>query len=340
MLKIKVGVLRGGPSAEYEISLLTGENVLKCLPRDKYETRDILLTRDGLWHENGIPRPPEKIFRNIDVAFNALHGEYGEDGRVQQVLEAHRIPYTGSGILASAVAMKKMLAREMFAARLASLSPRSRVGAGAPEEREKSGLKIPRGILISRDGDIKTKVDEIFRKLNPFWAIKPASRGSSVGVTIARSYPEIVAGLGEAFKYDNKVLAEEHVAGREATCGVLENFREERHYALPVVEIVPPVGRFFDYEAKYNGKTREICPGRFDRETSDKIKAAAILAHQTLGCRHYSRSDFIVSPKRGIFILETNTLPGLTSQSLLPKAAEAVGLSFPRLLDHFVSLAL
>ncbi len=331
MPKIRVAVLRGGPSSEYEISLLTGENVLKRLPQDKYETHDILLTRDGLWHENGIPKSPEKIFRNIDVAFNALHGEYGEDGRVQQVLEAHQIPYTGSGILASAAAMKKVLAREMFAAHLASL---------APEEREKSGLKIPRGISISKDGDIEAKAQEIFRNLNPFWVIKPASRGSSVGVTIARSYPEIVEGLHEAFKYDNKVLAEEHIAGREATCGVLENFRGEEHYALPVVEIVPPQGKFFDYEVKYNGETREICPGRFDCETSQKIKEAAVLAHRVLGCRHYSRSDFIVSPKRGVFILETNTLPGLTSESLLPKAAEAVGLSFPRLLDHLVSLAL
>ena len=130
------------------------------------------------------------------------------------------------------------------------------------------------------------------------------------------------------------------MAGREATCGVLENFRGERYYALPVIEICPPVGRFFDYEVKYNGETREICPGRFDRETSQKIKEAAVLAHRVLGCRHYSRSDFIVSPKRGVFVLETNTLPGMTEQSLLPKSLAAIGVSFRAFLTHLINLAL
>ncbi len=322
MPKIKVGVLRGGPSAEYEISLLTGENVLKHLPREKYEVHDLLWTKDGILHQNGIPKAHEKIFGNIDVIFNALHGEYGEDGRVQQIFEASHIPYTGSGILASAVTMKKILAREIF---------------------ERSGLKIPRGIIVSKEDDLEKKAHEIAKTLSPWWVIKPASRGSSVGVTIAKSLPAILSGLRKALEYDPKALAEEYISGREATVGVLENFRDERYYALPVIEICPPPGRFFDYEVKYNGKTQEICPGRFDRETSEKLKEFAILAHQALGCRHYSRSDFIVSSAgrlRDIFILENNTLPGLTSESLLPKAAEAIGLSFPRLLDHFVSLAL
>ncbi len=319
MSKIKVGVLRGGPSAEYEISLLTGENVLKHLPKEKYEVSDLLWTKDGVLHRNGFPEPPRKIFKAVDVIFNALHGEYGEDGRVQRELELHGVPYTGSGPLASAVAMKKHLAKEIF---------------------ERAGLKIPRGVLISQDDDLEKKAGETAKTTPPFWVVKPAGRGSSVGTTIARSLPELLTGLKEALKYDKKALVEECVAGREATCGVLENFRREQLYALPVIEIVPPAGRFFDYEVKYNGGTREICPGRFDRETSRKLQEAAVLAHQVLGCRHYSRSDFIVSPKRGIFALETNTLPGLTSQSLLPKAAEAVGLSFPRLLDHFITLAL
>ena len=318
MPKIKVGVLRGGPSAEYEISLLTGENVLKHLPKDKYEVRDLLWTKDGVLHQDGFPKPPPKIFKSVDVVFNALHGEYGEDGRVQQELELHDVPYTGSGILASAVAMKKHLAKDIF---------------------EKSGLKTPRGTVVSKENDLEKKIQEIAKIVPPFWVVKPNGRGSSVGTTIAKSSPELLAGLIKAFSYDRKALVEEYIEGREATCGVLENFRGEKHYALPVIEIVPPDGRFFDYEVKYSGATREICPGRFDRETSQKLKTAAILAHQVLGCRHYSRSDFIVTPKRGIFALETNTLPGLTSQSLLPKAAEAVGLSFPRLLDHLVSLA-
>lgn len=319
MPKIKVGVLRGGPSAEYEISLLTGENVLKHLPKEKYEVHDILWTKDGVWHQNGIPKPPEKIFRNLDIIFNALHGEYGEDGRVQQILEGYNVPYTGSGILSSALAMKKHHAREVF---------------------QRAGLKIPSAVLISKSDDLEVKVFEVKQKISPPWVIKPASRGSSVGITIAKSPRELEAGLEKAFEYDHKALVEEYISGREATSGIVENFRGEKHYALPVIEIVPPAGKFFDYEVKYNGETLEICPGRFDEETSQKIKKYAVLAHQGLGCRHYSRSDFMVSPRRGIFILETNTLPGLTSESLLPKAAQAAGLSFPRLLDHLIILAL
>ena len=319
MPKIKVGVLRGGPSAEYEISLQTGANVLKYLPKEKYEVHDILWTKDNVLHQNGFPKSIWKIVRDMDVIFNALHGEYGEDGRVQQILEAHLVPYTGSGIVASAAAMKKHLARGIL---------------------EGFGLKVPQGILVSKNENLPQKAREIALKLPPWWVIKPASRGSSVGVTIAKTPEAIVLGLEKAFEYDGKAIAEEYISGREATCGVLENFRGQNYYPFPVIEICPPDGKFFDYEVKYNGETREICPGRFDVQTSKKIQEAAILAHRFLGCRHYSRSDFIVSPKRGIFILELNTLPGLTSQSLVPKAAEAVGLSFPRLLDHVVSLAL
>lgn len=318
MARIKVGVLRGGPSSEYEVSLKSGENVLRHLTGRKYDGKDILLTKDGVFHENGFPKEPTKIFRNIDVVFNALHGEFGEDGRVQQIMEAHQIPYTGSGVLGSALAMKKQLARKVF---------------------DEAGLKITRAMLIDAGDNLEEKAHEISRQLFPWWVIKPSSRGSSVGTTIAKNSGEILAGLREAFRFDKQALAEEFIEGREATCAVLENFRAESLYALPVIEIVPPKNRFFDYEVKYNGETREICPGRFDSETSSKIKQLAILAHKALGLRHYSRSDFILG-KRGIYILETNTLPGLTSGSLLPKAAEAAGLPMPLLLDHLITQAL
>ena len=322
MAKIRVGVLRGGPSAEYEISLLTGENVLKYLPPDKYQTHDILLSRDGVWHFNGFPLSPEKIFRKLDLIFNALHGEYGEDGKVQQFLETHSIPYTGSGVVASALAMRKTLAREIF---------------------QKAGLKIPRGMALGKKDNLGEKALEVREAFFSPWVVKPADRGSSVRVSIAQNIPELIGALSEAFVYSDKALAEEYVKGREATCGVLENFRGKKYYALPVVEIIPPAERFFDYEVKYNGETKEICPARFEKEISGKIQEMAVLAHQSLGLRHYSRSDFIVSSARGrsgVFILETNTLPGLTSESLFPKASEAIGLSFPKLLDHLATLAL
>ncbi len=318
MGKIHVAVLRGGPSAEYEISLMTGENVLKFLPKDKYRTHDVLISKDGVWHMDGFPAEPAKIFRKVDAVFNAMHGEYGEDGQVQQILEGHKIPYTGSGILASAISMKKNIAKDIY---------------------KKSGLKTPRGLVIKKSANIKDSVSDINETLFPPWIIKPSGRGSSVGVAVAKVVSEIPTALEKAFSYDSEALAEEFIAGREATCGVLENFRGKKYYALPVIEIIPPDGNFFDYKVKYNGETKEICPAHFDDKISEEIQSMAVSAHEALGLRHYSRSDFIVSP-RGIFILETNTLPGLTSESLLPKASEAIGLSFPNLLDHLVSLAL
>ena len=166
MQRIKVGVLRGGPSSEYEVSLKTGKNILKDLPERKYIAQDILLTKDGIFHENGFPKKPEKIFRNIDVIFNALHGEFGEDGKIQQLFEAHQMPYTGSGIFGSAIAMQKHLSREVF---------------------EQAGIKVARAMLVNSNDDLEAKAFEAREKLFPWWVIKPASRGSSVGTTIAKS---------------------------------------------------------------------------------------------------------------------------------------------------------
>ncbi|MEK7162237.1 MAG: D-alanine--D-alanine ligase, partial [Patescibacteria group bacterium] len=247
MAKIRVGVLRGGPSAEYEISLLTGENVLKHLP-DKYQAHDILLSRDGIWHHlDGFPSSPEKILRKVDLIFNALHGEYGEDGRVQQILEAHSLPYTGSGVIPSALAMNKIASKDIFT---------------------KAGLRVPRWLAGGKGRDLSGAANEIRESLFSPWIVKPADRGSSVGVSIAKNIPELIGALREAFLYSNKAVAEEYIKGREATCGVLENFRGEKYYALPVVEIIPPAERFFDYEVKYDGQTREICPARFEKEIS------------------------------------------------------------------------
>lgn len=304
MAKIRVAVLRGGPSAEYEISLMTGENVLKFLPKDKYQAHDILISKDGVWHMDGFPTEPAKIFRRVDAVFNALHGEYGEDGQVQQILEGHKIPYTGSGILASAMSMKKHLAKDIY---------------------KKAGLKTPRGLLVKKSANLKDSIRDINETLFPPWIIKPAGRGSSVGVTIAKTVPDIGPALEKAFSFDDEALAEEFIEGREATAGILENFRGKKHYALPVIEIIPPA--------------REICPAHFDPKISEEIQNMSIAAHSALGLRHYSRSDFIVSP-RGVYILETNTLPHLTLESSFAKSSEAIGLAIPGLLDHLVGQAL
>ena len=305
MPKIRVGVLRGGPSAEHEVSLLTGINVLSNLPSEKYQGIDILISREGKW-----PYLPA-----VDVIFNALHGEYGEDGQVQSVLEKKGLPYTGSGVAASALAMDKWASRQILCRAGLKVSPAIKIEKSSLEQIPNSNFSLP-------------------------WVVKPANRGSSVGISLVNNEKEFQPALDKAFQYDNSVLVEKYIKGWEATCGILENFRGEKYFALPVVEIIPPPGKpFFDHQCKYDGTTQEICPGVFDEKTALAIQEAARLAHQSLGCRDYSRTDIIVA-EDGIYVLEVNTLPGLTKESLFPKAAAVVGCSFDQLLDHLLTLAL
>jgi len=310
-------VLRGGPSLEHEVSLKTGETVLRNLP--KYSAKDIFINKAGEWHLDGKPSHHDRIFRQIDVVFNALHGEYGEDGKVQQLLEAFGVPYTGSGAMASALGMNKILARQAF---------------------KSAGLKIPFGFDLVLKKELAETAKDIFKKMPPPWVIKYPSGGSSVGVSMARNFDDLEGSLEKVSSFSSKILVEEYIRGREATCGVIDEFRNQKHYALPIVEIIPPAqSDFFSYDAKYGGQTRELCPSNFDMPTKRAIEAMAITAHNSIGGRHYSRSDFIIS-KRGIYLLEINTLPGLTAESLLPKALNAVGSSHKELLEHLISLAL
>jgi len=325
MGSIKVGVIRGGPSSEHEISLKTGGEVLRNLPRN-YKGIDVLLTKEKEWHLSGFPKKSSQIFDplqgGVDVVFNALHGEFGEDGKIQQIFESHKMSYTGSSVLASALAMKKHLARNIFSC---------------------FGIKIPKALIFKKDNflgiDEGLCAEQVFNSMPPPWVVKPSSAGSSVGVSICKSHKELENSIQEAFNYGDVILVEEFIKGREATCGILENFRGEKFYALPPVEIIPPKDKFFDYEVKYDGSTQEICPANFDLSIKREIENIAKTAHGVLGCRHYSRVDFIVADK-GVYLLEVNTLPGLTSESLYPKAAAAVGLEFPELLDHLIQLAL
>jgi D-alanine--D-alanine ligase len=230
MSRIKVGVVRGGPSSEYDVSLKTGGEVLKHLPK-KYEGVDVLLDKESKWHLNGFPKEPAQVFDAVDVIFNAMHGEFGEDGQAQHFLDSFNIPYTGSGAFSSAMAMKKHLAYDVFS---------------------RLGIKTPRGKIFEGDDflgiDAEDCAQKVFNVMPLPWVVKPASVGSSVGINICNSFPELVEAINKAFKYGNVVLVEEYINGREATCGVLDKFRGEKHHALPVIEIIPPKGRFFDYE--------------------------------------------------------------------------------------------
>lgn len=319
MQRIRVAVLRGGPGVESEVSMKSGKNVLENLS-DKYIPMDVFVAKDKSWYLDGISISPEKVFKNTDVVFNAMHGEYGEDGKVQQLMDHFGVKYTGSKALASALGMNKVLAKDIFI---------------------KAGLKTPIYKVI-RKGDNIEGLDHTIFKTFPMPAIvKPGGSGSSIGVSLVKVLKDIIPAIEKALKYSDIIIVEEFIKGKEATCGVVEKFRKEAIYPLLPVEITTPKEfEFFGYDAKYSGCSGEICPGNFSENEKKIIQGMAVEAHRVLGLRHYSRSDFIVSPKRGIYILEVNTLPGLTKESLLPKSLDAVGCNLSYFLDHIITLAL
>jgi D-alanine-D-alanine ligase len=317
---LKIGVVMGGPSSEHDISLMTGKNVAEHLRGLGHAVTQIYITKTGNWllNNGSSAYDPIDVCNNHDMMFNAMHGEFGEDGQIQQIFDRCNVRYTGSGTTASALSMNKIITKQIF---------------------NKAGIITPRSLAFEReDIDIRRAMGMVHNMAAPPWVVKPASRGSSVGVTIAKTTPALVSALDHAFSYDSHILVEEFIKGREITCGVLEEFAGEPVHALHPLEIIPPAGKFFDYDVKYDGSTEEI-PAPFFGEMLRNIKAQAVRAHSVLGCRHYSRTDMIIKGTR-IYVLETNTLPGLTRESLFPKQAALAKLEFPQLLEHLVRLAI
>jgi len=314
-----IGVLRGGPSREHDVSLKTGHAIITHLPEDRYTTRDIYIDKEGAWHERGRPTTPDRVLPSVDAVVIGLHGEYGEDGEVQKLLERYGVPYTGSDSFGSYIAMHKVLTKERA---------------------KDIGLLTPKYRFIEEGADTHAAAMEIVRSFHQPVIVKPLRWGSSVGITIVGGFQPVHHAIDSLLEGGaGGVLVEELIRGTEATAGVVEGLRGESLYALPPIEIIPPESDFFSYSAKYSGATREIVPGRFAKPVQEELMRMAKAMHEELGLRHYSRSDFIVSPK-GIYFIETNTLPGMTSESLLPKSLAAIGVSFPEFLSHLVDLAL
>jgi len=302
----------GGMSSEHEVSLSTGENVLEYLDKKKYNIKPIVISKKGDWLVTKVKKPVDKALKGIDVVFNALHGEYGEDGRIQGLLDCFGVPYTGSGVLASALGMDKIKSYELF---------------------KLHGLNVPKGVILKKKNKF---VNISLKKL----VVKPSCLGSSVGISIVSDKKNLKKAIDKAFERCDVVIVEEYIDGLEVTCGILDNIRGQKHFALPVTEIIPPDGHFFEYEVKYDGSTQEITPARISEELTKKIQEQSIEAHRLLDCEGYSRVDFILKDNKKPYILEVNTLPGLTSESLLPKAAKEAGIEFSKLLDIIIKNAL
>lgn len=294
----KVGVLYGGWSAERAISLKSGAAVMAALKRLGVPHVGIDVT----------PRVAEKVHAaGVDVAFLAVHGPYGEDGRLQGLLDMIGVPYTGSGVRASAVAMHKPSAKRLF---------------------QTAGLPTPDWFCLRAGGPARTPS---FRHA---WVVKPASQGSALGVYVVNRASQWASAVRGAFRLEDEILAERFIAGTEVTVAVLDG------RPLPVIEIVPKHA-FYDFYSKYaKGGSRHLVPARVPERTAQAVSDLAAAAYGVLGCRHFARVDIMVSRSGAPYILEVNTLPGLTDVSLFPDEARAAGMGFDPLIAQLLFLAI
>lgn len=300
--KAKVAVVMGGTSAEREVSIQTGSGVLRALERLGYDVQS--LDYDARFVEAVREIAP-------DVVFVALHGPGGENGQIQGVLEYLNIPYTGSGIEASAIAMDKHLTKKLCAA--------EGLPTAAWDLYDLTGGTLP---LLPGSLDLPL-------------VIKPRYEGSSVGVTIVHTHEQWTKAMLSAAEEYSEVIAEEFIAGRELSCGVLG---EE---ALPVIEILANRDEFYTYEAKYAaGGSTHVVPARIDEDLAARVQMLALSVHRLVGLRDYSRCDFIVSKEGRPYILEINSLPGFTPTSLVPDACSAIGISYEALVDRLIGYGL
>lgn len=307
MTKRNVALLSGGISSEREVSLKSGDQVYEALDKAKYH-----VTRyDPATDIAKLVADASKI----DMALIVLHGPYGEDGTVQGLFDLLHIPYQGSGVLGSALAMDKWSSKRLYM---------------------DAGLSVPPFQVLTKGQAYDAEA--ISRELGFPVVVKPRFGGSSIGTTIVQTPDALPKALESAHQHGADVILETYLDGTEVTGGVLGN---DALQLLPIVEIIPESDyAFFDYEAKYKeGATREICPARINERLSRQAQACAATAHQVLCCRGYSRTDMIIHDET-IYVLETNTIPGMTPVSLFPLAAKTAGMSFGRLLDRLIELAL
>lgn len=325
--KIKAAVLLGGTSPEREVSQSSGKSVYEALKNSDYEIKliDPAYGKDQpseaesffsktkfseISNDNYLSAINSGIFDDIDVAFIALHGKWGEDGTIQSLLELKNIPYTGSGVLSSSLSMDKSMSKIMF---------------------QHYEVKTPKWFVIKKDlVEYKTIKSEIKKLFSYPCIIKPNDQGSTIGLSICRGDSEVEDAIDEAFKFSDTVLVEEYIKGREMAVGILEQ------HALPIVEIKPK-HLIYDYECKYtDGMSEYFVPAEIPENIAHHLHHKALQAFNSLGCKDFGRVDFILDKDYNSYCLEVNTLPGLTSHSLFPKGAKAEGIGFPELMDRII----
>lgn len=328
--KIKTALLLGGTSPEREVSKSTGASIYKALVHLGYETflinpaygnkqpenpEDFFKEEDHIEtkNENYVKALNLDLFRSIDLAFIALHGKWGEDGTIQSLLELKGIKYTGSKVLSSSLSMDKSMSKILF---------------------RHYNVRTPDWITVTNRFNLTEVKKQIENKLKFPCVIKPNDQGSTVGLTICNNENEVDDAINLALQFSDKALIEEYIPGRELTVGILDD------EVLPVLEIKPKHG-LYDYECKYTpGMSEYEVPANLPMEISEKLQKSAITAFNSLGCEGYGRIDFRLNPENEEYCLEINTLPGMTSTSLVPKMAKAVGISFEELVERIVKISL
>ncbi|HBR16103.1 MAG: D-alanine--D-alanine ligase [Deltaproteobacteria bacterium RIFCSPLOWO2_12_FULL_43_16] len=300
---MRIGVLMGGMSTERDISFKSGNAVYNALMEEGYNAVSIDVGRDVY----------NKIIKEkVDIAFIALHGKYGEDGAIQGLLEIMGIPYTGSGILASAVSIDKVLTKRLFMLN-----------------------KIPTpSFRVMKKGEAIKSANALLEGLRASFVVKPNSQGSTIGVSIIDNKRQIKKAVTKALKYDDTILIEEFIKGREVTVGILNG------KALPVIEVMPK-GGIYDFKAKYTkGMTEYVVPARLSDRLNKQLADNALKAFTVLGCSGAARVDIMLDSKNRPYVLEVNTVPGMTGLSLLPKAAAAAGIGFSAMVEEILLSAI
>ncbi|MEI6042397.1 MAG: ATP-grasp domain-containing protein [bacterium] len=342
--KTTVGVLRGGPSQEYDISLTTGKHILNLLKKEplceEYNAVDIFVDRDGVWHISGAPVSPEEAVSRVDVLFNAMHGAYGGDGRLQSVLDSFAKPYTGTKGLGSAMALNKALAKENF---------------------KNLGIKSPfyKEVNIKLDEDVEPVAHDLFKSFPMPVIIKPRSSGSSLGISIAHNFTELMKALEHTRGFSEEIVVEEYLTGKEIISGFIEDFRGQDLYNTVPVQVrhektstsgvlnndgeLSNIGTgtgHFDWASKTSGIYNYEAPAMITEEEKGIIENAMRSVKESFNLRHYGTFDFLIHPKRGVYLLEVNTQPSLQEEATLFKSLGSVGVKAHEFLGHVLKLAM
>ena len=320
MARTTVGILRGGSSSEYDLSLKTGAAMLSALPEEQYDARDIFVDKRGYWHLRGVPADPMRALSQIDVVLNALHGSAGEDGTVQRILDQAGVRYAGARPYAAALSLNKIAAREAL---------------------RRASVRMPRAASFSIPSDLTTAdmARAVFSNFGPPYIVKPASEGAGRGVVLADSLLRLADAIGDVLDAYGAALVEEYVRGKEASVGVIESFRGQALYALPPAEVILPDGFPLMHPRLHEeGLLQHIVPSRFSHGEKGALAEVARAAHRALEMSHFSRADIIMS-SRGPYLLEVNAIPGLYKGASFPQMLESIGSSVREFLEHAISLA-